>query len=351
MLSAILVIILLILFPLLIGSIWNQKKNKAISAVVIDTYMRGYYTMLAIFQLFCVPMCFAKAEFHILVTVYTITLVLLSTVAAFRMYKKKVIHKACYGFNSVILPQLSKAEWFYLVLFAVFMIWQLYYALFYSTTYMSYDDATYLVYANAAIHDDHMYLTGVSTGIAHNLDFQRALQSSIIFISYLSKITMINVPTMAHTVMAVQLILMSYATYYLMAGVLFKKRENRLIFMVLVAALYIFGYYSHYSMTFRLLGPIWQGKAILQVVLTPYLFVYVPEIFRERYSYVNGLMLMILSIAATSLSLGGTGTIIIIIAIVGFLLTLTGRSWKNLVYLLWGSVAPAIYAVIYLVLR
>lgn len=345
------VIIFLLLFPLLIGSLWNIKIHKTIGARVIDMYMRGYYTMLAIFQLLCVPMCFAKTEFHILVIVYTIILGVLSAWAAVRIYRQKSVHKAVPGLRHITMPKYSKVEWFYLALFAVFMMWQLYYAIFYGTTYKSYDDATYLAYANAAIYDDHMYLTHVITGAADNLDFQRSLQSSIIFISYLSKVTSINVPAMAHMVMTVQLILMSYATYYLMAEVLFKKKDNQLIFMVLVAVLYIFGYYSPFSMTFRLLGPIWQGKAILQVVLTPYLFVYIPEIFRERYSHEKGLLLMVLSIAASALSLSGTGTIVIIIAIVGLLLTIISRLWKNLLYLLWGSVAPAIYAVIYLVLR
>ena len=60
--------------------------------------------------------------------------------------------------------------------------------------------------------------------------------------------------------MAVQIILIAYATYVLLAKRLFRQRDNRLIFMVLIEVLYIYGFYSNYSATFRLLGAPWKGK-------------------------------------------------------------------------------------------
>ena len=247
---------------------------------------------------------------------------------------------------------LQKAEWIYIVLAAGFLVVQLYYAVFYSTTYMSYDDATYIVYANAAKYDNGMYLTNVTSGIAQPLDRQRALQSSIIFIAYLSKVTTVNVAAIAHTVMPVQIILMAYATYYLMSLTILKKRDNRLIFLLLVEVLYVFGYYSHYSMTFRLLGPVWQGKAILAILLTPYLFTVLPQIFGEDYSTRNGIRIAMLSVAASAMSLVGAGTMVIITAIVGILLTLfVYKKYKNVLYLAWGSTLPLLYMIMYLVLR
>ena len=59
-----------------------------------------------------------------------------------------------------------------------------------------------------------------------------------------------------------------------------------------------------------------------------------------------------LSVAASAMSLVGAGTMVIITAIVGILLTLfVYKKYKNVLYLAWGSTLPLLYMIMYLVLR
>lgn len=349
MLKTILVMSFICIMPILVGSVLQNKKKLLHLNDVISIYVSGYFIMVALFQLICVPMCFLKVKFHILVISYTLILLLICIFSGYRMIRHGLRNDCKFECN---IRNINKFQWFYFTFFLILLAIQLYYAMRYSITYMSYDDATYLTYANSAVQDDKMYLTHYITGNAKQLDFQRSLQSSILFISYMSYITGINVTTMAHTIMSVQLVIMAYGIYYIMAQSFFKKIDNRLIFMIILEVLYIFGYYSPYSMTFRLLGPIWQGKAILEVILTPYLFVYIADIFKNEYSRTHGIQLMMYSVASTAFSLGGTGTMMIIVFVIGVLLTLfVYKKWKNLIYLAWGSLAPVIYIFIYIGLR
>lgn len=341
-------IIFLFLFPLILGMLWDENKQQMSTYKILEWYISGYYTMLALFQLICVPMCFLKGKFSVLVVVYTIVIFAIagfSWVKFVFSIKKKPICK------EKMVACLEKDEMFYIFLIVAILFVQVYYALFYGISVMSYDDATYLVYANSAIEGNYMYIFNVTTGVQQALDFQRSLQSSIIFIAYLSKVTMVNVPTMAHTIMVVQIILIAYATYVLLAKRLFRQRDNRLIFMVLIEVLYIYGFYSNYSATFRLLGAPWQGKAIFAIALTPYLFVVLPRVLRERYSVRNGLFIFILSLAASSLSLAGAGTSIVIVCLMVVLYISINKKLINIFYIPWAGFAPAIYCILYLIKR
>lgn len=341
-------VLLMIIIPFIIGSVWTFEKNEFNFYRFIDSYLCGYYTMIAIFQLICVPMCFAKAKFTSVVILYTIIIGVVTAAAWIRVIL--VIKKNNGVINSAHV-KLKNTEKFYLTLIIVILAWQLRYALFYGVTTMSYDDAVYLVYANSAVENNYMYTNNVTTGIAQQLDYQRSLQSSIMFIAYLSKMTLIDVTTIAHTVMTVQIMLMSYAAYILVSKRLFRQRENRLIFMVLIEILYIYGFYSHYSPTFRLLGAPWQGKAIFAVTLTPYVFFVLPKILGNQPKLKNSLLVLTLSIAASSLSLAGAGISIVIIVLLEIMYIVIGKKVKSVWYILWGSVAPALYCGIYLLMR
>ena len=348
MLKSVMCIIFLLLLPLIVGMLWDENKQRLSVYKIIEWYICGYYTMIAIFQLICVPMCFMKEKFSVLVVIYTIVIFIVA-VFSWVKYVLGVRKKPICGER--ILAGLGKDEIFYIFLIVAILLVQIYYAIFYGISLMSYDDATYLVYANSAIEDNYMYLYNVTTGMEQVLDFQRSLQSSIIFIAYLSKITMVNVPTMAHTVMVVQIIIITYATYVLLAKRLFRQRDNRLIFMVLIEVIYIYGFYSHYSTTFRLLGAPWQGKAIFAIALTPYLFVVLPRLLRERYSIRNGMFIFMLSLAASSLSLAGAGTSIVITCLMVVLYIFINKKYINIFYILWAGFAPAIYCILYLLMR
>ena len=77
-------IIFLFLFPLILGMLWDENKQQMSTYKILEWYISGYYTMLALFQLICVPMCFLKGKFSVLVVVYTIVI---SAIAGFSWVK------------------------------------------------------------------------------------------------------------------------------------------------------------------------------------------------------------------------------------------------------------------------
>ena len=314
-------------------------------------YVCGFFVMMALFSVVCVPAIYMGMKFHIFVIVYNILLGILVCISLYQMvragYKTKSEEKKHYKIQD-FLHLLNQYEWIYLAIFVFLVAIQLYATLRYTSSYNSLDDATYIAYAQDALDTDMMLQHAPYTGYYQNIDLHRAFQTSLIYNAYLSKMTEISVTTMVHTVLALALVVMAYMVYYLIASQLFEKKENQFIFLGFIALLYMWGNYSHYSLSFRLLGVIWQGKAILAVVLIPLLFVIMYELLHENYNYRYGVLLMILSITATSLTLIGAGAFLFIIMAVGILEKLHGGQRKKLLYSLWGCVVPVVVACAYL---
>lgn len=340
----ILLSIIMGIIPLLLGNFVQVKIGKEKASSPFDLYAMGFLVMLATFQLVCIPFAFLYNKFHILVIVYSFLLVILCLVSI-RSCKKI---RTYFG-NS--FKNYSKFEWIYLAIFIILMCVQLYYAVFYETSYMSLDDYEYIVISSDIIADDSMFITESVSGNTMGLSGKRALNSYLAFIAYVSKVTDIHVTTVAHTVFPVILLIVAYIVYHMIARYLFEERENQLIFLMLVAVANIFGLYSFYSMTFRLLGPIWQGKAVLMIIVIPFLFAYLPSILSRPYNRKDSLILMMVSMAGCSLSMMAAGMIPIVICCYCAIFFLMNRERYILLYAIWGGIIPALHFVAYLLMR
>ena len=111
--------------------------------------------------------------------------------------------------------------------------------------------------------------------------------------------------------------------------------------------LYIYGYHSHYSLTFRMLGPNDEGKAILAVVLTPFMLWFFRYVMISGYTRKTGLKLMMLSLAAMSLTLGGAYTFAAILGSMVLIGVVFRRDPKMFFLGAWGGIFPLTYASIY----
>lgn len=339
------------LCPYLCGYMFHSimKERKSIFQIFFQ-YVCGFFVMLALFEVVGVPAIYMGIKFHVLVCLYSVILVGVMIVSLSVMIQKKVLVIKLSGILDYI-KALNCYEWIYLILFVVLLGVQIYGGIRYSSTYNSLDDATYVAYAQDAIDTDSMLQHNPNIGSFQNVNMHRAWQSSLIFNAYISKVTGVSVTSLMHTVFYVLLLIMAYMVYSVVASQLFDRRENRLIFLDLVALLYIWGNYSHYSLTFRLLGVIWQGKAILAVILVPLLFAMLYQLQQQDYCNKNGFLLMILSIAATSLTLMGTVTFLFIITTLIVLGRIRSPKYekRKYLYVLWGCIVPVIVAGGYLI--
>ena len=114
--------------------------------------------------------------------------------------------------------------------------------------------------------------------------------------------------------------------------------------------MHIYGFYSQYSITFRLLGPNYQGKAVLAASLCPLLFALMMRILEYEYRRRAGVLLLLLSIAATGLTMFGAAVFLMnTVLVITVAMFRRKRYWKHLRYIAWGGIMPAIYGCIYLI--
>lgn len=325
------------------------------AALHLYCYVCGFFFMLALFEPVCVVASYMRLSFNVVVVLYS---VLLMAVVAAVFIKEKIIKRLkLFSLKKTgqtiqkLYREWSGYEWIYLIAFLVLLGIQVYGAIFYFSTIYSVDDATYIAIGSSAIAKNDLYEINPYTGIYYPLEIKRVFQSSLIFYAYLAKVINVSVPTVAHTVLNTVLLLMAYCVYGIMAKDLFKKRDDQLIFLIFISLFFLFGNYTNYSHSFRLLATLWQGKAILAVILTPLLFILMRRILSEHYHWKYGLLLMILSASAVSLSLMGIATIFFVVVILTVLFALYNRNCRLLLYIIWACIIPGVIGAAYLLQR
>ncbi len=190
----------------------------------------------------------------------------------------------------------------YGIIFAAVLLVQLYFAYGYEVNEWSYDDYDYVVNSQDMISSDTLSYVSYGTGEMPNNQEKRVVVSWPAYISYLAKISGFEVTTVAHTIMPPLFLLVAYLVYFYLSGLIFTKLDNRLIFMILLAVGFAFGLHSHYSVSFRLLCTIWQGKAILSAILVPFMITHLAFLYSDKVDRGNLLPLVSIAIGSCSLT-------------------------------------------------
>lgn len=345
----IMIILLNVIVPILIGGLFQTDICKTKVSQIFYRYAVGFFVMLAVYQLLEVPMALMYVKFHVLVATYSVALIVMISVAVWRMKKNGKFYGYLECENKK--NRIGVYGWIYFLFFLGVVLCQLYHAIFFQLGEMSLDDAVYVAYANDAVELDMLFNIDPYSGNYTAVNIQRLLQASLIYPSYIARITNIPVAVMEHTLWPVFLIVMAYGVYYVIAERLFKKQENRFLFLFMIALLYNYGYFSHYSTSFRLLGAIWQGKAILAIILNfLYLYIY-SYAYSNSYSKKTSCLLFILSVSSVALTLGGVISTMVISCTLFVLFGIKNRCLGNVKYLICSNVMPSIYAIFYLLLR
>jgi len=341
-------ILLLVVFlfpvPALLGAPWTALLPDNNRHRLCAFFSIGFFVELAIFQLLELPMAFLRLPFSALCWVFGVVVAACCAYSVVRLRKNRPF--------ALRLPRMNGWEQLYLVVFLGLLCWQVFNGFVRDTTYWSYDDAAYVTYAADAIRYNAIQTIDPYTGIGKVFNAHRALQGWLYFPGFLSLISGVSVATMERTVLEAYDILLAYSVFVYMASVLFKRKDNCLIFLIFLSLLHIFGWYSPYSVTFRLLGPNYQGKAVIAVSLFPLLFTFLIQILNRPYMRQRGLLLLLFSTAAASLTLFGAVTVILNTTLVVILsLFHKRRRWKHLWYIPWSGLVPALCCGIYFLFK
>ena len=335
-------LLLLGVVPLIIGLPWAHRLDEPLSYAL--AYGLGFFIRLALFQAAVTPAVFLGGR---LIHVVLIDAFLLFGVCVWSL---RYIGRHHLIPKRLSIERLSIFELIYLFAFVVVLSVQIVRGFTCDLTYMSLDDATYTVVSEQALEGQGLGSINTATGEIEKMVLKHILPGWLYYPAFLAFFSGLSVATVAHTVQYVQLILLAYAVFWYLSGTLFDGRQNRLIFMLLISLFYWYGYHSHYSLTFRLLGPNYQGKAVLAVSLTALVFAMLVKKLNEPFDRWFARLLFLLGTAACCLSFWGAGTFLVILAFpILISLFFKDRDFRHLLYLVSGSAVPALFVALFFV--
>ena len=198
-------------------------------------------------------------------------------------------------------------------------------------THIDDDDAFYVATASTTLETDTVFQYNAYTGDEYeSLPSRYVLSPFPIFEAGLSRLYGVPSTVLGHTGMFLIFLPVAYFVYDLLGSFFWKnKRKERGLFLLFLAWMNIFGYYSVYTMSTFLLIRIWQGKAVLASVLLPYLLCLCISFFLEKKQEISWVPLVLANISCCLLSSMGvilapllTGCFFIISLIVR-------RDWKR----------------------
>lgn len=334
--------IILFIVPVCIGKVFSEGIKKDYANLIAFWAVLGFLIMLGIFQLLTVPFTLAAVPFHLLANLYSVIIIIITIYAVIRYGGDiwKAIHEFLLGKNWLnIIFILASA-----IILAQMLISMI------SANYIGEDDAAYIVYSNDIVYFDSIFgygpYTGEYVGVGVN---KMTLTSWCVFIAYLSKISTIPVAIMAHTILPFILIGYAYGVYYLMARVLFKNNYTKVgWFLIILSILHIGGNFSYYTITLRLLQCQWHGKAVVAIIVTPFLIYYVyvmnvGQVYRKE--YVN---LIFTTIAAAGCTLVGGGLALVVVASGTLAMSIVKRRCRIWIRSLICCIPCALYCVAFL---
>lgn len=322
------IIILLVVFgllPILLGSLITPWIHREDAKTVSFSYVTGVMEMLCLMQIFSVPMTLAKLPFSMLVMGYSAVLGILALLVL--IFRRDVLKETfCRAAHTV-----KGAGKIWIVIVAVIFIPAV--LLTFYTPYIYGDDKTYLTMVNDIVSSNTLYLVDTVTGEAQSwVAAKYALSSYWTFLAYLAKVTGIHPLILCKTLLPYLIIPTYYVVQGLFAAWLFRGQKRKIdVYMLIVALVSIFGGFSNYTITYRLMTWVWQSKAFLALIVMPFLFYFANQMFEKRTRVIEYVLLAISVMAACSTTLTGAGIAVAMVAVLAFIYAVRRRKFGILI--------------------
>lgn len=346
-------VLLLVLAPFGTGLIINRfidKENRSIGI----SYIFGFLTLLAAFQLLAVPIVFTDSWgfgkivkiFTVIITVFT-GLGIIQSLHLWRAEGNIFRQKKWFSKDK----KLEMIQWS-IVLALIF------FQLFMAVTHASFDgdDAYYVVQSVITDETDTLYSVSPYTGWSTDLDMRHSMAVFPIWIAYIARMTGIHATIISHTVLPVILIPLTYLIYYEIGRKLFKEKKEQLpSYMIIVNMLHIFGNVSIYNNATFLLMRTWQGKSMLANVIIPGIFMILLWLFDgepEKRGRRGGfwLFLCILNIVAAMMSTASVFLNTFLLVVMAVVFGIQEKNIKILFQMLGCCIPCVVYALLYVLL-
>lgn len=219
------------------------------------------------------------------------------------------------------------------------------------------DDAYYVAVATIAESSDSMYRVSPYTGQAIDLDGRHVLAPFPVLIAFLARISGLHVATVAHVVMPLFIIPLTYCIYGLIGERLFKGKKLYLAaFLVFVELLVLWGNHSPYTAETFLMIRSWQGKAVLANVIIPAVFLIlymIGERLAENRKVEKNLWLILfmLMVSASLCSTQGCVLIATLLGCFALCITFVYKAFKYILPIVLCLVPAVVYMGMYMCMR
>lgn len=219
----------------------------------------------------------------------------------------------------------------------------------YSYAYFDGDDAYYVVESVLADQTGVLNRIRPYTGLSTNPDMRHALAAFPLWIAYVARMTGIHAAIVAHTVLPLVLIPLTYYVFFLIGRKLLGAYSVKLpIFMTLVSLMQIWGNSSIYTNATFFLTRTWQGKSVLANLILLVDFWLLLEIFDGFSAKRKGYwaLLAVANVTAAMMTSMGAFLTALVIGITGIVAAIRFKSLS----VLWKLALCCIPNVIYLAL-
>ena len=233
------------------------------------------------------------------------------------------------------------------------------YQMYMAFAYASFDgdDAYYVVQSVLADQTGVLNRIRPYTGLSTDLDIRHALATLPLWIAYVARMTGIHATIVAHTLLPLIFIPLTYYVFVQIGRKLFSDGSVKLpIFLTLVSIMQIWGNISIYTNETFFLTRTWQGKSVLaNLILLVELWLMLElcarEKNRERQEETGSqlpywLLLAVNHIAAAMMTSMGAFLTALLFGITALVAAIRYRSWS----ILWKTALCCIPNVIYLAL-
>ena len=250
----------LLLLPFLLGifPLCGMPKEKRTPGV---QYLAGFFVMLAVFQLFAVPLVLREADVSALVILNLVVMSLLAVGAVAVLVRG--LRKQTWSVSLIrgVDKGMSRSTlvftFLYWCIFLCILAFQLYMAV--SRASFDGDDAYYVAQSVMADQNGSMYEVDPYTGAATRFDARHATATVTMWIAVLARMTGIHATILSHTILPLVILPVVYLIYLQIGKVLCREKRLLPIFMILMALLQMFGYVSLYTKETFLMTRTWQG--------------------------------------------------------------------------------------------
>ncbi len=327
-----------------------DKKRRSLGV----TYIAGIIFSLALFQLITVPIVILEPWGFKKVVPFFSFLTVAFAVAGIGLL---IFHHRKEGNFYPDLSQRRKPgveeiiQWgivFLLIGFQMYMA--------FSMTSFDGDDAYYVVQSLMTEETNTLYRIKPYTGLSTGIDLRHSLAVFPIWIAYLARMSGMHATILAHSILPLFLIPITYWIYLEIGKRVLRKDMKKLpIFMIFICIMQLFGNVSIYTNATFFVTRTWQGKSILANLVIPaalwiLLWIFDNDLPDKGKRLGLWILLFMINIVAALSSTASVFLLALFIGIWGLVLAIHEKNIQILLRLMVTCIPLVVYGVMFLLI-